>query len=103
MEERDLVILEDEVEALKLKVSSLEAQLEDQALFNLTLETINGCNSCWIFKRKTVLCSNLSSLHQEEYRARQEADEGKIAELVTKLSKMRNLCRENTRGEYPLI
>ena len=78
-----MLILEDEVEGLKLTVSSLETQLQEQK--DAYDNAISG-----LLKERRV--------RQEEERIRREYDETRIEELLEKISKMRTLCRENTRG-----
>jgi coiled-coil domain-containing protein 77 len=82
-EEQDIIILEDEVEGLKLELSSMEAQLEEQkeAFDN----TVNG-----LIKERNI--------KQEEEIARRNFYEDQTKALLEKLSRMRTLCRENTRG-----
>ena len=75
--------MEDEVEGLKLTVSSLETQLQEQK--DAYDNAISG-----LLKERRV--------RQEEERIRREYDETRIEELLEKISKMRTLCRENTRG-----
>ncbi|KAI8899652.1 hypothetical protein BC833DRAFT_585028 [Globomyces pollinis-pini] len=81
-EEQDLIILEDEVQGLKLTVSSLQAQVQEQKLnFDNTMDAI-------MKERRLKL---------EEERARSDYNENKIKGLMDTLAKMRTLCRENTR------
>nr|KAJ3421820.1 Coiled-coil domain-containing protein 77 [Polyrhizophydium stewartii] len=82
MEDRDLLILEDEVQGLRLNVSSLQTQLDEQR--KAYDATISG------------LMKDRRSLMEQE-RIRREHDAAKIDELLEKVKKLRVLCRENTR------
>ncbi|KAJ3276478.1 Coiled-coil domain-containing protein 77 [Terramyces sp. JEL0728] len=82
LEEQDLIILEDEAEGLKLTISSLQTQLEEQ---NTTYEeAIAG-----LMKERR--------LREDEEKARRDFEEEKIESLTKKLAQMRLLCRENTK------
>ncbi|KAJ3276464.1 Coiled-coil domain-containing protein 77 [Terramyces sp. JEL0728] len=76
LEEQDLIILEDEAEGLKLTISSLQTQLEEQAIAGLMKER---------------------RLREDEEKARRDFEEEKIESLTKKLAQMRLLCRENTK------
>jgi hypothetical protein len=78
-----LLILEDEVEGLKLTVSSLETQLQEQK------DAYDNAMAGLLKERR---------IRQEEERIRRDYDEARIEELLEKVSMMRTLCRENTRG-----
>ncbi|KAK5673515.1 hypothetical protein QVD99_000955 [Batrachochytrium dendrobatidis] len=82
IEEQDLIILEDEVQGLRLTVLSLQTQLDEQKKgFD---ETISGLMK----DRKNMI---------EEERVRREYDAAKIEEHLATIKKLRILCRENTR------
>ncbi|KAJ3322404.1 Coiled-coil domain-containing protein 77 [Boothiomyces sp. JEL0866] len=82
LEEQDLIILEDEVEGLKLTISSLQTQIEEQkATYE---EAISG-----LMKERR--------LREDEEKARRDFEEEKIESLTKKLTQMRLLCRENTK------
>lgn len=82
-----MLILEDEVEGLKLTVSSLETQLQEQK------DAYDNAMAGLLKERRT---------RQEEERIRRDYDEARIEELLEKVSRMRTLCRENTRGNLLL-
>ncbi|KAJ3304372.1 Coiled-coil domain-containing protein 77 [Kappamyces sp. JEL0829] len=82
LEEQELLILEDEVEALKLTVSSLQTQVDEQK------DAYENAMAGLLKERR---------LRQEEDRIRREYDEARIESLMEKLTRMRTLCRENTR------
>ncbi len=75
--------MEDEVEALKLNVASLHTQIDEQK--DAYENAITG-----LLKERRV--------RQEEERIRRDYDESRIEALMEKLTRMRTLCRENTRG-----
>ncbi|KAI9343889.1 hypothetical protein DFJ73DRAFT_941775, partial [Zopfochytrium polystomum] len=81
-EGHDIVILEDEIEALRLTVSSLHTQMDEMQRHYE--ETIAGYQR----DRKTVI---------EEQRVRREHDAKKISELTEKVHSLRLLNRENIR------
>lgn len=81
-QERDIVIMEDEIEALKLTVTSLRAQLSEQK--KSYEETIQG-----------LLHDRRTRMEEEKARKKYEAD--RIDDLTKKVEKLRVLCRENTR------
>jgi hypothetical protein len=82
-EEEDLLILEDEVEGLKLTILSLKTQLEEQ-------KSISDAAMSGILKEQRLI--------QEQNKVKQEYYESQVKELMEKLNKMRSLCRENTKG-----
>lgn len=100
-EERNIVILEDEVEALKLTVTSLRTQLDEQVCtprailmgFRINLlqqaKSYQGTIAGLLRDRQTQM---------EEERARREHEAQKSSDLMDKVQKLRALCRENIRG-----
>ncbi|KAJ3281843.1 Coiled-coil domain-containing protein 77 [Borealophlyctis nickersoniae] len=82
-EERDIIVLEDEVVALKLKLASLQTQLDEQK------EHYEATIADLMRDRKTRM---------EEEKVRREHEAQKIGELTDKVHRLRALCRENTRG-----
>eukprot|EP00842_Homolaphlyctis_polyrhiza_P005504 jgi/Hompol1/5955/HPOL_004774-RA len=82
IEERDLIILEDEVQGLRLQNSSLQTQLDEQR--QAYEATIAGLMK----DRRT---------RTEEERIRREYDNQRVEELLDKVKRLRTLCRENTR------
>jgi coiled-coil domain-containing protein 77 len=81
-QKEDLIILEDEVEGLKLTILSLKTQLEEQKV--IAEASANG-----LLKEQRLI--------HEQNKSRQEYYEGQVKDLMEKLNKMRVLCRENTR------
>lgn len=80
---RNIVILEDEIEALKLTVTSLRAQLDEQKR--------NG--------DETVLALlDEQRVRLKEEKARRQYEAERIDQLTKKVDKLRVLCRENTRA-----
>ncbi|KAI8911664.1 hypothetical protein EDD86DRAFT_189111 [Gorgonomyces haynaldii] len=84
LEERDLLILEDEVQGLKLQVSSLETQLSEQ-------KEAYDAIIAGLQKEKRI--------RLEEEKIRRDHDHQKVESLMERLDKSRALCRENTRVE----
>ncbi|KAH9249998.1 hypothetical protein BASA81_012246, partial [Batrachochytrium salamandrivorans] len=82
IEEQDLIILEDEVQGLKLTVSALQTQLDEQR--KAYDDTLSG------------LMKDRSNKTEEE-RVRREYDAVKVEEYLSTIKKLRTLCRENTR------
>ncbi|KAI8618983.1 hypothetical protein BC830DRAFT_1106272 [Chytriomyces sp. MP71] len=80
--DRDILILEDEIEGLKLQVSSLHTQLDEQS--KSYEETIAGLQR----DRKTLL---------EEESIRRAHEAKKMEELLEKSDNLRQLNRENVR------
>ncbi|KAI8807151.1 hypothetical protein BJ742DRAFT_813626 [Cladochytrium replicatum] len=81
-DERDLIILEDEIEGLKLNVSALQTQLEEQrTLYEQTISTL----------------SRDREQQAKEDRLWQQHDSQVIAELQDTNRRLRTLCRENTK------
>ncbi|KAJ3229229.1 Coiled-coil domain-containing protein 77 [Chytriomyces hyalinus] len=80
--DRDIIILEDEIEGLKLKISSLYTQLDEQK--QSYEETIAGLER----DRKTLL---------EEENIRRKHEAKKMEEMLDKSDNLRQLNRENVR------
>lgn len=70
---------------LKLTISSLETQLQEQK------DAYENAMSGLLKERR---------VRQEEERIRRDYDEQRVETLMEKVSKMRTLCRENTRGLF---
>ncbi|TPX71511.1 hypothetical protein SpCBS45565_g01048 [Spizellomyces sp. 'palustris'] len=82
LDQRDMIIMEDEIEALKLTVTSLRTQLEEQGrAYETTVAALKR-------DRQTQI---------DEEKARREHESQRISELLEKLQKLRALCRENIR------
>ncbi|KNC97914.1 uncharacterized protein SPPG_09420 [Spizellomyces punctatus DAOM BR117] len=82
LDQRDMIIMEDEIEALKLTVTSLRTQLEEQGrAYEATVAALKR-------DRQTQI---------DEEKARREHESQRISELLEKLQKLRALCRENIR------
>jgi hypothetical protein len=80
--EDEIVLLEDEIAALKLSLFSAQTQLEEQGIASSqTITTL---------RRE-------SSLAQQETALRREHDSQKIADLLKQNERLRMLSRENTR------
>ncbi|TPX51280.1 hypothetical protein SeMB42_g00278 [Synchytrium endobioticum] len=80
--EPDILLMEDEAEALKIKASALQTQLDEQKrAYEDHIENLK--------KDRTV--------QMEEERVRRRHEASRIEELVRKLHRLRALCRENTR------
>ncbi|TPX36904.1 hypothetical protein SmJEL517_g00870 [Synchytrium microbalum] len=81
-DERDVVLLEDECEALKIKVSALQTQLDEQKhAYEDSIENLKKDRS--------------AQMEEEKIRRRHES--ARIEELMRKVHRLRTLCRENTR------
>ncbi|KAJ1562742.1 Coiled-coil domain-containing protein 77 [Nowakowskiella sp. JEL0078] len=81
-QERDIVILEDEIEGLKLNLTAVQTQLDEQRTFYE--QTISQ------LKRDRELSS-------QEHKVWLEQSKQKSAELLESNRRLRTLCRENTR------
>ncbi|KAJ3392057.1 Coiled-coil domain-containing protein 77 [Lobulomyces angularis] len=80
--ERDLIILEDEIEALKLELFSCHTQLDEQK--EVFQESISN-----LIKDRNI--------KDQEEAIRREHDNNKIADLLKQVERLRSLTRENTR------
>ncbi|KAJ3417218.1 hypothetical protein HDV05_006424 [Chytridiales sp. JEL 0842] len=80
--DRDIIILEDEIQSMKLTITALHTQLDEQR--KSYEETIAGLKR----DRRTLL---------DEERVRRENEATKSGELMDKLDKLRSLNRENIR------
>ena len=83
-EDRDIIILEDEIQGLLLKISAFETQLDEQK--NAYETTIAG-----------LMRDRAKQLENDKIR--REHDVEKIEKLQEKLGTLRGLCRENTKGK----
>jgi hypothetical protein len=81
--------MEDEVEGLKLRVSSLETQLNEQVYLPIQRQSYEETISGLMRERR---------MRHEEEQIRRQHDESKLENMLDRLNKTRALCRENTRG-----
>ncbi|KAJ3223318.1 Coiled-coil domain-containing protein 77 [Clydaea vesicula] len=82
--ERDLIILEDEIEALKLELFSCHTQLDEQK--EVFQESISN-----LIKDRNI------KDQEEAIRREHGIDNNKIADLLKQVERLRSLTRENTR------
>ncbi|KAJ3116471.1 Coiled-coil domain-containing protein 77, partial [Nowakowskiella sp. JEL0407] len=80
--DREVVILEDEIEGLKLTVLGLQTQLDEQRSF---------------YGQSIAQLKRDKEFHFQEHQAWFEQQSQKCEELLDSNRKLRSLCRENTR------
>lgn len=84
--EEDNIEQENDIEALRFRVKSLKAQLDEQStLYEETIDALKQDRAIMV----------------EEEKIRRQHDTAKIEELFNKIKKLQNFCRENTKG-FPI-
>jgi hypothetical protein len=86
-DEKDLIILEDEIEAHRLQLESALTQIEEQR--SVYDETIAN-----LVKDRTI--------KMQEEKVRRQHDQSRIEDYMKQVDKLRALCRENTRGKMDI-
>jgi hypothetical protein len=82
------VVANDEIEGLKLKLSAMQAQADDQSkLYESTILQLKNDSAVW----------------KKELEAKVQSQDKYIEQLVEETQKLRDISRENIRGIVILI